>query len=98
MPDAETHPRELVRPIRRAVTAQPPPKQLAARIVVGADQLAGLEPAEVVGELARGRIAIARVARHRAADDREEVARDARRARVERRRAVALDRLEDLRG
>ena len=62
-----------------------------------ADELAGLEPLELVGELAGGRRSDRPgFARHRLLDDRDEIARHVGRARRERRRRRADDAREDL--
>ena len=82
----------------RAVAAQPAPHERPARVRVRADEPPGLEPPQVLGQLARRRVAILGRARHRLARNRPEVRRDRRLPRLGRRRRPGEHRGERLRG
>ena len=84
----EGHDRDRDHVQRRAVPAHPPAHELPRRVAVRPDELPGLELLEIVGELARGRVALAGRRRHRARDDREEVRRQIRLERRQRRRVL----------
>jgi hypothetical protein len=67
------------------MTAHEPAEPLQPRIVPRRDQLTGLEPFEISGELAAVGVALRRIARHRLRHDRGEIARDVGRAGAQRR-------------
>jgi hypothetical protein len=74
---------------RAAVARQPATQELAARVVVGGDELAAGEAAHVGGQRGGVGVALLRLARHGLAHHDRQVARHARRQLLEGRRGPA---------
>jgi hypothetical protein len=80
---------------RALLTADEARCPLPPRVLVGADDLTGLEAPEVLGELLRRRVALRRIARHRLADEGQEILGDARLSLLQGRRRSVKHLAED---